>query len=134
MGISNFAWQDDTSGLPKSAAGSSMRSRDMLKCGMLVASGGKWNGEQLIPQEFVAQATSDIYTNDQQTSYGYFWWRHDMRVGDREFSCSSARGAGGQFILILPELELIAVITAHNKGMGTTLTTIPTRVVPSFIE
>ncbi|MHC4925557.1 MAG: serine hydrolase, partial [Planctomycetota bacterium] len=36
MGITNFAWQDDVSGLPKSAAGSSMRSRDMLKWGMVV--------------------------------------------------------------------------------------------------
>ena len=53
MGITNFAWQDDVSGLPKSAAGSSMRSRDMLKWGILVASGGKWQGEQLIPEAFM---------------------------------------------------------------------------------
>jgi len=134
MGITNFAWQDDVSALPKSAAGSSMRSRDMIKWGILVTSGGKWNGEQLIPEAFVEKATSRLHTNAQGTSYGYFWWRHDMKVDDRRLDCKSGRGAGGQFILMLPELELIIVITAHNRGMGTALTTIPKRILPAFIE
>ena len=42
LGITNFAWQDDVSGFPKSAAGSSICSRDMLKWGILVAGGGEW--------------------------------------------------------------------------------------------
>jgi CubicO group peptidase (beta-lactamase class C family) len=134
MGITNFAWQDDVSGLPKSAAGSSMRSRDMLKWGMLITSGGRCNGEQLIPKAFVEQATGRLHTNTRQTSYGYFWWRHDMEVGGRKFDCKSGRGAGGQFILMLPELELIVVITSHNRGMGTTLTTTPKRILPAFVE
>jgi len=134
MGITNFAWQDDVSGLPRSAAGSSMRSRDMLKWGMLVTGDGMWNGEQLIPKAFVKQATSRLHTNPRQASYGYFWWRHDMEVGDRKLDCKSARGAGGQFILMLPELELILVTTAHNRGMGTILTTTPKRILPAFVD
>ena len=39
-----------------------MRSRDMVKWGMLVMSGGKWNGEQLIPNEFVRRATDRLFT------------------------------------------------------------------------
>ena len=132
LGITNFAWQDDVSGLPKSAAGSSMRSRDMLKWGMLVSNAGKWNGQQLIPADFVQQATDRIHTNPQGTSYGYFWWRHDMRVGDRTYDCQSGRGAGGQFILILPELELIIVVTAHHQGMGKMLSAVPQKILPFF--
>jgi len=134
MGITNFAWQNDVSGLPKSAAGSSMRSRDMLKWGMLTINGGKWNGEQLVPEEFVAKATARIHTNPKGTSYAYFWWRADMEIGARKFDCISGRGTGGQFTLMLPELDLIAVVTAHNKGMGTTLATFPKRVLPAFIS
>ena len=133
LGITNFAWQDDVSGFPKSAAGSSICSRDMLKWGILVTGGGEWNGEQIIPESFVRAATGRLHTNAQGTSYGYFWWRHDMQVADRAFDCISGRGAGGQFILVLPELDLIAVITSHNKGMGTILTTIPQRVLPAFL-
>jgi sialate O-acetylesterase len=133
MRITNFAWQDDVSGLPKSAAGSSMRSRDMLKWGMLVMSGGKWEGQQLIPEAFVTRATQRLWTNPQGTAYGYFWWRHDMEVNGRKLDCMSGRGAGGQFILMLPELELIVVITAHNEGMGDMLGTVPKALLPSFM-
>ncbi len=134
MGIRNFAWQDDISGLPKSAAGSSIRSRDMMKWGLLVMSGGKWNGEQLIPAEFVEKATGKIHTNAQGTSYGYFWWRHEVTVGGKKYICKSGRGAGGQFIFMFPELELIAVITSHNKGMGPMLKTLPQRILPGFVS
>ncbi|MFL2861754.1 MAG: serine hydrolase domain-containing protein [Pirellulales bacterium] len=47
--ISQFHWPEDISGLPKSAAGSSMRSRDMVKWGLLVRQQGQFNREQLIP-------------------------------------------------------------------------------------
>ena len=134
MGIRNFGWQDDVSGLPKSAAGSSMRSRDMLKWGMLVMNEGRWNDKQLVPAAFVRQATDRIYTNPQDTSYGYFWWRHDAAVGKKTFDCKSGRGAGGQFILMYPELNLIGIVTSHNKGMGKMLSTFPDRVLPTFIE
>ncbi|MBP84697.1 MAG: serine hydrolase [Verrucomicrobiales bacterium] len=134
MGIRNFAWQEDVSGLPKSAAGSSMRSRDMLKWGLLVMNDGQWKGEQLLPDEFVELATSRIHTNPQGTSYGFFWWRHDAPVGEQTFDCISGRGAGGQFILMFPEIDLIAIVTAHNKGMGKMLKTLPERVVPGFLK
>jgi len=134
MGITNFAWQDDISGLPKSAAGSSIRSRDMMKFGLLVMNKGKWNGEQLIPAGFVEKATGKIHTNAQGTSYGYFWWRHEVTVGGKDYVCKSGRGAGGQFIFMFPELDLIFVITSHNKGMGPMLKDVPERILPGFLR
>jgi CubicO group peptidase (beta-lactamase class C family) len=134
MGITNFAWQDDVSGLPKSAAGSSMRSRDMIKWGMLVMNDGKWKDEQLIPAEFVEKATSKIHTNPQGTSYGFFWWRHDVEINGKTYDCQSGRGAGGQFILMFPEVDLLVVITAHNKGMGKMLRTVPERILPALMK
>ena len=134
IGITNYGWQDDISGLPKSAAGSSMRSRDMLKWGMLTMNGGKWQDEQLIPEKYVAKAIDRLHTNQSKTSYGFFWWRADMKVGDTQYDCISGRGAGGQFILMLPELELIVVVTSHNKGMGKTLATAPKQILPAFIK
>lgn len=133
LGITIFGWQEDVSGLPKSAAGSSMRSRDMVKWGLLVMNEGKWEEEQLIPAEFIERATSRIHTNPQGTSYGYFWWRHEMEIGERKIDCISGRGAGGQFLLLFPELDLIAVITAHNKGMGAMLKTFPNRVLAPLL-
>lgn len=132
LGISNFGWQDDVSGLPKSAAGSSMRSRDMIKWGMLVQNDGQWDGEQLLPADFVQKATSRIHTNPQGTSYGFFWWRHEVNVDKKTYDLKSGRGAGGQFIMMIDELNLIIAITSHNKGMGKMLTTAPERIIPAI--
>ena len=134
MGIKQFGWQDDVSGLPKSAAGSSMRSRDMVKWGMLIQNEGQWNGQRLVPAAFVTRATSRLYTNPQGTSYGYFWWRHDMKVGDKTYGCKSGRGAGGQFIFVIDELDMVIVVTSHSKGMGSMLKSVSEKVLPAFVN
>ena len=108
MGIHNYSWQEDTSALPKSAAGSSLRSRDMLKMGILVLNQGQWQGKQLIYAEFVATATESSGPNPNR-GYGYFWWTHEAKVGNKTFICKSGRGAGGQLILIFPEIDLIKI-------------------------
>ena len=132
LNISEFQWPDDVNGLPKSAAGSSMRSRDMMKWGLLVHQQGKFNGEQLIPADYIEQATSALCAPSETNSYGFFFWRHVIEVGETQIECVTCRGAGGQFIFLFPKLDIITVITSHNKGMGTLLKTLPIRVLPSF--
>ena len=134
MGIRNYQWQTDVSGLPKSAAGASVRSRDMLKIGLLVLNDGKWQGKQLIPADFVNRATSPIRKTYGKSSYGYFWWTEDYEIAGRTYHCKQGRGAGGQYIFMFPEIDLIAVVTAHNRGMGDMLRTLPQRVVPAFVS
>ena len=132
MGIRNYAWQDDISGLPKSAAGSSIRSRDMIKMGHLVLNQGKWKGKQLIPAEFVEKAISPIVQTYGTSYYGYFWWSQEVEVNGKVYQCKQGRGAGGQFLYMIPELELVAVVTAHNKGMGKMLGLLPKTLIPAF--
>lgn len=132
MGVRNYHWQADTSGLPKSAAGSSFRSRDMLKMGMLVLNKGIWQGTQLIPAVFVERATSPLKHSYAESCYGYFWWVQDIEVDGENYRCKQGRGAGGQFIFMFPNLDLIAVVTAHNKGMGNMLQKLPRKLIVAF--
>lgn len=130
MGITEYAWQEDTSGLPKSAAGSSFRSRDMLKIGMLIFDKGKWNGQQLIPLAFMERAVSPITLGWGTNYYGYFCWHRTLKHGGVEYPSIELRGALGQFIFIFPEQDLIVVATAH--GVMSMLKEIPERIVPAF--
>lgn len=57
-----------------------------------------------------------------------------MIVGDKNYLCKSGRGAGGQFILMIPALDLIMVITAHQKGMGKMLKTAEEKILPLFVS
>jgi CubicO group peptidase (beta-lactamase class C family) len=134
LGITNYHWQEDLSGLPKSAAGSSFRSRDMLKMGMFILNQGEWQGQQLIPSEFIEQATSKLVHSYGTSHYGYFWWVEDFEIGGKTYTAIEGRGAGGQFIFMFPELDLIGVVTSHNKSMGKMLETLPTQLIPAFVD
>ena len=133
MGIVNYGWQEDLSGLPKSAAGSSLLSRDMIKMGLLTLNQGKWNGKQHLPKEFVKKATTPLlFKGTTGSDYGYFWWYQDRQIKDKKYPCIQGRGAGGQFIFVFPTLELVAVATAHNQGMGKMLWQLPEVLILAF--
>ena len=133
MGITNYGWQEDLSGFPKSAAGSSLLSRDMIKMGLLTLNQGKWRGQQHLPSAFVKKATTPLlFKGTIGSDYGYFWWYQDRLIKDKIYPCIQGRGAGGQFIFVFPTLELVAVATAHNQGMGKMLWQLPEVLILAF--
>ena len=134
LGISNYNWQEDLSGYPKSAAGSSIRSRDMIKVGLLTLNHGKWEGKQFLPRAFVKKATSPLVQTNEENFYGYFWWHQTREIHDKKYPVIQGRGAGGQFIFVFPTLDLVVAATAHNQGMGKMLKELPEELIPAFAK
>ncbi|MEO0688943.1 MAG: serine hydrolase [Pseudomonadota bacterium] len=142
LGITNYNWRTAPSGRPEAGWRTSMTSRDMMKWGMLIAAKGQWNGEQLLPQAFIEQATSQVIdTGDESVfgggpdvsdqGYGYFMWNADLKSGDKSYYSASAQGGGGQFIILVDELDLLVVATASERE-PTTLQLTAERIVPAF--
>ena len=144
MGITVYGWQKGLGGLPAAGWRSSISSRDMIKFGIVAMNEGKWNGEQLVSKAFIAKAISRIITVDDDVEvfgggndiskqgYGYFWWNADMKVGDRSYFSTSAQGGGGQFIILIEELDLIVVATGHER-YPSILQITAERILPAFI-
>lgn len=138
MGISNYQWHTNVSGLPSADDRTSMISRDMIKLGTLLINNGKWNGEQLISKDYLAKATSGITqpTEEWQPetySYGYFWYQTNIAVGDKNFDANLAWGGGGQYIIVIKELDLIIAITGHDEE-DAIMTQVSNRILPAFVE
>jgi len=138
MGITTYSWRTDVSGLPLAGERSSMTSRAMIKLGALVINKGQWNGEQLISAKYLASATSGITkaAEDWQPdsfNYGYFWYQTDMIVGDKSYDANIAWGGGGQHIITLEELDLIIVITGHDRE-DTIMTQVSKIILPAFVK
>jgi len=138
IGITNYSWRTHYSGLPEAGWRVKMTSRDMLKLGALVLNKGKWNGEQLVPEAFIAKATSGITqaTFDWLTEtyfYGYFWYQKNITVGDKSYDATLAWGGGGQFIIVVDELDLVVAITGNDREEAI-LTQVSNAVLPAFIE
>jgi len=138
MGITNFAWQNGISGLPEAGWRVTMTPRTMMKLGSLVLNKGQWQDEQLISAEYIAMATSKITkpTEDWQPetySYGYFFYQTHITVGDKSYNANMAWGGGGQHIIVLEELDLIVVITGHDRE-DTIMTQVSKRIIPAFVK
>ncbi len=144
MDITNYGWGIEIDGLPTAGWKSSMTSRAMVKLGTLIINKGKRNGKQLIPEAFIARVTNKIVTlkddqvfysgnNVSDPGYGYFWWKANMKTGDRTFSTISAQGGGGQYIIVIEALDLIVVVTAHASEENTMQMTAQ-RILPMFIK
>ncbi|WP_417624693.1 serine hydrolase domain-containing protein [Paremcibacter congregatus] len=138
LGITNYSWQTHVSGLPQAGWRVKMTSRDMLKLGSLIINNGKWNGEQFISANYLAKATSGIVkpTEDwmpEAYRYGYFWYQTNVTVGDESYDAKFAWGGGGQRIIVVKELDLIVVITGHDRE-DKIMAQISKAVLPAFVE
>ena len=101
-----------------------LRPRDMLKLGLLYASGGRWRGREVLPAAWVTASLAP-QTQLEHAGYGYYWWRPWLRVvplgaggteGETRVAFNAAQGNGGQKIYIVPQYDLVAVFTggAYN--------------------
>jgi CubicO group peptidase (beta-lactamase class C family) len=122
LGITVYRWPITNSrgnqGLAMTGGGLNLRPRDMLKFGQLYANGGVWQGKRLISESWIEastrkHATSDLYGED----FGYLWRMIDRTVEGQQVRSFEAWGNGGQFIMVFPSLDLVAVFTGENYGL-----------------
>ncbi|MGB5818435.1 MAG: serine hydrolase [Saonia sp.] len=117
LGITNVSW-GHTSNKEVIASGKRlyMTSRDMAKIGQLILNNGAWGGKQIVSKEWVEEATSPK-TKITGIDYGFLWWSIPFKVNEKVIVSKTATGNGGQYIMILPELDMVAVFTgsAYNS-------------------
>ncbi len=110
-----------------------MRPRDFLKLGETYLRGGVWNGKRIVSKEWVRTSTAHQIETSDGGSDGYGWHRYKLRVGEREYDEYEASGNGGQFLIVVPELDLAVVITAGNYNQYRIWRTFRDELVPRYI-
>ena len=93
-----------------------MRPRDMVKLGQLALQRGQWNGTQLVSPGWMDVSTSQHTEFDSEPfdGYGYLWWHGSVQALGQELPVFFANGAGGQYIFVVPQLDLVVVFTGEN--------------------
>lgn len=112
LGMDSVVWGTDPQGIADGGNGISMTVRDAARFGQLYLQNGQWNGEQLISAQWVAESTAaqNNGAGDGTGSYGYQWWIRSFQGYDTYY----AFGAHGQFIFVVPELDLVTVIASNS--------------------
>lgn len=87
-----------------------MSARDLARFGLLFLNKGRWGERQVVPESWIAESTSAYSITSRNVGYGYMWW---VSAGDQHFGSRfgkgtfSARGYGGQFIIVSPRNNLV---------------------------
>lgn len=130
LGIVDAAWEQSPDGINTGGFGLRLTTEQVAKFGQLYLRHGEWEGAQLIPSDWVADATSSLVPSageslDWKSGYGYqFWQSHDGSYrGD---------GAFGQFCVVLDELDAVVVMTGGLFDMKAQLDLVFALAVPAL--
>ncbi len=117
LGISNVSW-GHTSKKEVISSGKRlyMTPRNMAKIGQLILNEGTWDENQIVSAQWIQEATTPK-TKITGIDYGYFWLNIPSQVNGQLIISKTATGNGGQYIMVIPELNMIAVFTggAYNS-------------------
>lgn len=110
--IKDYTWEKSSEGIYTGGWGIRMRPVDMAKFGYLILNKGVWNGKQLVSSGWIEEATKkhidSAWGDTPGDAYGYQWWMN-------AYGGFRADGFAGQNIFIMPDKNLIAVITAGSN-------------------
>jgi CubicO group peptidase (beta-lactamase class C family) len=114
------AWPTDSRGYNFGGHGIVLTGPTLVKIGRLALDGGVWQGRQIVPRQWIAEATAtQVATNGGipwGPGYGYLWWTGtDTRTGLRYYY---ANGYGGQFIVNVPVRNATIVATTEWDGLS----------------
>ena len=124
MGITSYVWESHKNDILQCGEGLSLRPRDMAKIGLLVLNDGKWGNKQLVSKEWIRESTKPRVQESNFFDYGYQWWHHSKNnlqwwkepntASPKEHDMVIALGHGGQYIMIIRDLNLVIVTTASD--------------------
>jgi CubicO group peptidase (beta-lactamase class C family) len=116
-----------------------MRPRDQLKLGQLYLSGGVWNGKRILSEAWVKDSVvrhsgfPPIIPSDTDHGYSYAWHTRRLKVSGREFRDYYAAGNGGQYVLVLPDLDVVVGITGGDYAERDKFFPWESQLVPQYI-
>jgi hypothetical protein len=119
LGIAQYHWKKTPKGFADTEGGLYLAARDLAKIGYLFLKDGIWEGKRILPEGWVQSAVHPHVAdtapdNDRiNTAYGYQWWLLPLDAQSQEY-VFAAMGFGGQYLMISPKNNLIAVFNGWN--------------------
>jgi|GEM_PF-1228792 len=109
----------DTPGGPNPENGALKTPREMAKLGQIYLDRGMWQDTRILSEAWVEDSFVERMTPSPGIGYGYQWWMRTLSTDQASYRVKYASGNGGQFIMIVDELDLVIVSTGGNFGSST---------------
>lgn len=113
LGIKQYFWKRIPTGLADTEGGLYLAATDLAKIYYLYLKNGNWNGKQLVTAEWVKASVTPAITVGRTVKYGYKWWLYEYGNDNQKYAWAGS-GFGGQWPIIIPEYDIVAVFTGWN--------------------
>ncbi len=113
LGIRDSGWRRSPDGAATGGGGLRLKPRDAAKFGQLYLNGGTWNGARVVPETWVQLSQQRLYTLGRDR-YGFLWWKRSFSRASGNVDSFFTSGNGGNFIFVIPSLDLVVVFTGSN--------------------
>ncbi len=135
MEINKFQMLTSPQGRGYLAGSFYMRPIDFTKFGLLMLNKGKWNGEPLISESWIKKSTTPHIKGSwpKNSDYGYLWRLLEREVGGKRMKTIEAWGNGGQFLIIIPEIEMTITMTGGNYNLFPDMEDRPFSILNEYI-
>jgi CubicO group peptidase (beta-lactamase class C family) len=124
LGIRGATWyRSPFDGLPHCGGGLNLRPVDLARIGYLVLRGGRWGDVRTLSQAWIDESTrpisrgNPVFFSNYGSAYGYFWWLFPATRGGSDTGVIAASGSGGQWLFVVPSLDLVVAVVA-TSGAG----------------
>ncbi len=126
LGIRGETWEADPQGISIGGWGLALTSHQMARLGQLYLDQGRWQGQQVVPANWVAESTRALMPGDRLgLSYGYQWWYNPALQG------FAAIGVDGQLIFVQPSTRLVVVFTSGSTDHAVEFDLIGRYILPA---
>ncbi|MFL5622170.1 MAG: serine hydrolase domain-containing protein [Gemmatimonadaceae bacterium] len=132
LGITHYAMNLTPTGEGYAGGGVHMLPRDLLKFGQLFLDGGTWHGQRIVSKDWVEKSTANR-TKGLNATDGLGWHRNTITADGQKYEGYEANGNGGQFLIVVPDLQLAVVFTAGNYGQYQVWGKFRDELTPRFI-
>lgn len=119
LDITDYEWRIFPNGTVDTGGGFLTRPRDMAKIGYMMVKKGKWKNRRIVSEEWVEESTRQHihqvgvgYTL--APGYGYQWHTGERKFNNQTIETFFASGLGGQYIFVIPGLDLVAVFNSKH--------------------
>lgn len=118
LGITSAHWAEAAGGRTDTGGHLELRARDFAKLGQLFVDGGRWHGNQVVSEAWIATSTAGRAPLA-DGRYGYLWWVNTFTIGTTSTDFFFARGNGGQHLFVFPSLSLVVLFLASAYNQPT---------------
>ncbi|MCL2013573.1 MAG: beta-lactamase family protein [Oscillospiraceae bacterium] len=113
IGMDSVEWRTDPQGYTDGGNGIEMTARDAARFGQLHLDSGQWRGTRIIPKKWVRDTVKPLAKAQPNTSkYGYQWWIKPLGK-TKKYDAYYSWGYAGQYIIVVPELNLVTAANAR---------------------